>query len=172
MDWFSENDSIQKNLSCSVELKNCSDVGFDNKIKDVQFLVFCLFIRKGLLLLSNSMLEFPKTKRQWGAINSAFFQLFCWSQEKRRSHTSSQRAGKKGTWAALQAELADRSGSCVGLSSAFECFDRRGKTRSFLHSPLNYVTVKTTFWRSELTTWIPPIKVNKNKAIEQDTLYL
>lgn len=35
------------------------------------------------------------------------------------------------TWAALQAELADRSGSCVGLSRAFGCFDSRGKTRIY-----------------------------------------
>lgn len=79
---------------------------------------------------------------------------------------------RNSTWAALQAELADRSGSCVGLSSAFGCFDRRGKTRSFLHIPLNYVTVKATFRRSKLTTWIPPIKVNKNKAIEHDIFWI
>lgn len=54
----------------------------------------------------------------------------------------------KRTWAALQAELADRSGSCVGLSSAFGCFGSGGKTRIYASQsffPLNYVTVKTTF---------------------------
>ncbi len=103
-----------------------------------------------------------------------FFSAVLLSSGRSRRHLSAPE-GKR-TWAALQAELADRSGSCVGLSSAFGCFGSGGKTRHFYASrsffPLNYVTVKTTFWRSQPTTWIPPIKVtlNKNKAIRHNTL--
>ncbi len=103
-----------------------------------------------------------------------FFSAVLLSSGRSRRHLSAPE--RKRTWAALQAELADRSGSCVGLSSAFGCFGSGGKTRHFYASrsffPLNYVTVKTTFWRSQPTTWIPPIKVtlNKNKAIRHNTL--
>lgn len=51
IDWFSEKTRSKRNL-CSL---SCSvlDVGFDEKIKDVQFLVFCLFVRNGTLLWRN-----------------------------------------------------------------------------------------------------------------------
>ncbi len=105
--------------------------------------------------------------------STSFSPLFCWARgavdviSARRKESALEQLFKLSWLIARDLVLA-----CQALLDVLVVERRHDIYASRSFFPLNYVTVKTTFWRSQPTTWIPPIKVtlNKNKAIRHNTL--